>query len=125
MIGWWILAASLQPAAQMEGCRGVAITTPSGAANFIGLTAEGSDEALHRIRAEAEALHFNVAGPSVGIRGRVRVVVSFQTVRNHPEESTNGREAQLFLERAQRGEFGELLIRPLIMSMDTLPRDRC
>ncbi len=129
MIGWLVLvaaqaASSPAPSTRVSWCRGVAIETRNGRANFIGMTAEGDDDSLRRFRAAADARHFAAAGPSVGLMGRVRVSVSFETHREGPG-TTNPDEALDFLRRAETGEFGPLQVRPLIMSIDTLPADRC
>ncbi len=130
MIVWLILAAAQAaspPAApaRESWCRGVAIETRDGGrANFIGITAEGNDESLRRFRAAADARRFHAVGPSVGLMGRVRVSVTFETHRNRPG-STNPEEALDFLRRAETGEYGQLRIRRSIMSIDTLPADLC
>ena len=120
-----LTAASVQ-APTVPWCRGVAIDTPDGRANFVWFTAEGSDRDLERVKTAAQAMRlFHVIGPSADYQGRMRVVVYFQTMRNRPQETTNPADAVAFLQRAQQGEFGNLTIQPLIMGMDTLPADIC
>jgi hypothetical protein len=119
------LAVSTGQPATVPWCRGVAIETEEGRANFVWLIAEGADEYLRRFQTVAQAMRlFHVTGPRPGARGGMQVVVQFQTMRGRPQETTNPADALAFLERAQQGEFGQLTIRPMIMSMETLPADR-
>jgi hypothetical protein len=120
------LTTAPAPAGAVPWCRGVAIDTQEGRANFVWLTAEGSEQDLQRLKSAAETMRlFHVIGPHTGARGGTEVAVYFQTMHGRPEETTNPADALAFLERAERGEFGNLTIRPLIMDIGTLPADRC
>ena len=120
------LAASTQSPATVPWCRGVAIDTEDGRANFLWIIAEGADEDLRRLLTAAQAMRlFRATGPRPGARGRMQVVVQFQTMHGRPQETTNPADALAFLQRAQQGEFGQLTIRPMIMGIETLPADRC
>ncbi len=120
------LAVSTQRPATAPWCRGVAIDTPEGRANFVWIIAEGSDQDLQRIATAARSMRlFNVIGPRSNYRGQTQLVVYFQTLHGQPAQTTNPADALAFLQRAQQGEFGPLTVRPMIMGIDTLPADRC
>ena len=120
------LAVLAPPPATVPWCRGVAIDTEEGRANFVWIIAEGADEDLRRLLTAAQAMRlFHATGPRAGVLGRMEVVVQFQTMHGRPQETTDPADALAFLQRAQEGEFGQLTIRPMIMGIETLPADRC
>ena len=125
--------APASPSADGGWCAGVAIRTPSGPANFLWLIATGNAEALRRFKAAAEAIPYVDAGeprPAEFDRptapaGSEEVIITFRTMPHRPQESTNPADAVTLLQRAQRGDFGTLIVRPWIMGIETLPADRC
>ena len=118
VINLWLAAVSLAANAPTQpNCMGVAVETSTGMANLVSLHIEGPSASIDKIKAVSAPLGVDFFKEEKAAEiGKIDLVFSTRT---------KSADAMTLYERLAKDEFGKVAITPWIMSIDTLPVDKC